>query len=104
MNEGEISNPVRTEFGFHIIRVNDRRIVPFEDVQEEIAGELGAGATDEAWNDFLQEAFRAADVKVNPRYGEFDLATLQVINAGADQVPGVEEPAPTGSPVATPTP
>ena len=103
LDEGEISNPVRTEFGFHVIRVNDRRIAPFEDVQESIAEELGEGEADEAWNDFLQDAFRAADVKVNPRYGEFDLATLQVVNAGADQVPGVEEPVPTQSPVATPT-
>ena len=103
LEEGEISNPVRTEFGFHIIRVNDRRIAPFEDVQESIAEELGEGAADEAWNDFLQDAFRSAEVKVNPRYGEFDLASLQVVNAGADQVPGVDEPAPTQSPAATPT-
>jgi len=103
LEEGQISNPVRTEFGFHVIRVTDRRIAAFEDVQDQIAEELSAGAADEAWNDFLRDSFRAADVKVNPRYGEFDLASLQVINAGAEQVPGVEEPAPTGSPAPTPT-
>jgi foldase protein PrsA len=102
LKEGEISNPVRTEFGFHIIRVNDRRIAAFEDVQEQISEELGAGAADRAWNDFLQDAFRAADVKVNPRYGEFDLGSLQVINADARQVPGVEAPTPTASPAASP--
>lgn len=104
LEEGEISNPVRTEFGFHIIRVTDRRIAPFAAVQEQIAAELDAGAGDQAWNDFLRDVFREADVRVNPRYGEFDLSSLQVVNAGAEQVPGVEAPAPTESPAVTPTP
>ena len=47
-----------------------------------------------------------ADVKVNPRYGEFDDASLQVVDATAEDVPGAEEggiPAPTPTGGTTPT-
>ena len=97
---GEISGPVETEFGFHVIRVTDRRVAAFADVEEELRGELGAGAEDEAWNSFVEEAYASAEVKVNPRYGEFDEDSLQVVDPTADDVPGAEE---GGVPAPTPT-
>lgn len=41
---GEISAPVQTQFGWHVIRLNETRIKPkpeFEAMREQIAGELG---------------------------------------------------------------
>ena len=106
---GEISGPVKTEFGFHVIRVTDRRVAPFAEVEEALRGELGTGAEDEAWNTFVEKAYLTADVKVNPRYGEFDEDTLQVVDATAEDVPGAEEgggpaPTPTGGAVPTESP
>lgn len=97
---GEISGPVKTKFGFHVIRVTDRRVAAFADVEDELRDELGAGAEDEAWNAFVEEAYAAADVKVNPRYGEFDEDSLQVVDPTAEDVPGAEE---GGAPAPTPT-
>ncbi|HJR44432.1 MAG TPA: peptidylprolyl isomerase [Actinomycetota bacterium] len=103
---GEISDPVRSEFGFHVIRVTDRRVAEFGDVVEDIRSEIGAGAEDEAWDSFVEEAYSEADVKVNPRYGEFDEETLQVVDPTAEDVPGAEEggapaPTPSGGPAPT---
>lgn len=89
---GEISAPVQTEFGWHVIRVTDRRVAPLEEVAADIEAELGQGAVDEAWDEFVRKAYEDADVKVNPRYGEFDEESFQVIDPTAEDVPGAEVP------------
>lgn len=99
---GEVSDPVRSEFGFHVIWVTDRRIAPFEDVVGSIEQTLGQGAADEAWDEYVREAYEEADVKVNPRYGEFDEEALLVVDPSAEDVPGAEEGA--GSPTRPPDP
>ncbi len=90
---GEISSPVQTEFGWHLIRVTDRRVARFEEVAADIEQELGQGAVEEAWDEFVRKAYEEADVKVNPRYGEFDEESFQVVDPTAEDVPGAEEPA-----------
>ena len=88
---GEVSGPIKSEFGFHVIWVTDRRVAPLEDVRGEIEQELGQGAADEAWDAYVREAYMEADVKVNPRYGEFDEEALVVVDPSAEDVPGAEE-------------
>lgn len=43
MNEGELSEPVRTQFGYHLIRLNGKKageVAPFEAVREELKAKL----------------------------------------------------------------
>ncbi|WP_300279305.1 peptidylprolyl isomerase [Peptacetobacter sp.] len=43
MNEGELSEPVKTQFGYHIIKVEERHeagVSKFEEVKDEILGKL----------------------------------------------------------------
>jgi foldase protein PrsA len=103
---GEISNPVRSQFGFHIIRLIDRRIRPLTDVQEQITQELTGNAGEAAWQDFIKEAYRDADIDVNSRYGELDIETQTIVNANAETVPGGEPPPeqPTPNPEEAPEP
>ncbi|CAN5604870.1 hypothetical protein BH24ACT26_BH24ACT26_15020 [soil metagenome] len=84
---GEVSRPVRTEFGFHVIRVTGRRTKPFEQVSQEIQAQIG----NEAFQRWLTDAYEEADVEVNPRYGELDLATGQIVNASSEDVPGADD-------------
>lgn len=101
---GEISEPVQTRFGWHVIRVMDRRPRPFAEVQEAIQVELGAPPDETIWEEWVADAYAAADVKVNPRYGEFnpDTQTVEDVSArtvpGAQETPRAQEPAPTDSP------
>lgn len=89
---GEVSGPVQSQFGFHVIRVTDRRVKPFDEVRDQIAQELTGSESEEAFQTFITKAYEDADVRVNPRFGELDLETQRIVDATAADVPGAEEP------------
>lgn len=83
---GEVSAPVPTQFGVHLIKVTDRKPQPFEEAEPQIRQRL-QGEGQEKFSGFLEEAVREAKISVNPRYGRFDKS---------GQSPGVVPPdAPT---------
>ena len=96
---GEISDPVKTEFGFHVIWVTDRRETPVDQVRDQIVAQITGTDADTVWQRWVVTAYRDAEVEVNPRYGEFNFDTQQIEDASARTVPGAEE-----SPVASPEP
>lgn len=82
---GEAGPPVKSEFGYHIILVRSRGVVPFEEVKEEIRQGLETQRADSAnavamW---LQQAAKDAEVSVNPMYGTWDPEQLIVPPEGA---------------------
>lgn len=59
MRPGEVSEPVQTQFGWHIIRLNDRRKLEapdYEDVREEIGLELAQQAVEDRINQLTANA------------------------------------------------
>lgn len=100
LQEGEISEPVSTEFGIHLIRVIDRRTTPFEEASVEILDQLLVEEQERAWEKYIRGAYREADIRVNPRYGRMDIEQLAVVDAEAGDIPGTVEPlpSPTGPP------
>ncbi|HVF54220.1 MAG TPA: peptidylprolyl isomerase [Actinomycetota bacterium] len=91
LDEGEVSEPIKTEFGWHVIRIIDRRTRTFEQARTEIVEELSTPLIDDAWADWLADAYDRARVEVNPRYGAFDPEQQLVVDPDADDVPGAEE-------------
>jgi hypothetical protein len=65
---GEIGGPVETEFGFHVLRVIDRQVQPFEEVREQLVEEVRG----DLFTRWLFGRLRQAEIRVNPRYGYFD--------------------------------
>jgi foldase protein PrsA len=72
---GEVGGPVKTQFGYHLILVSRRDTLPFEEVQVQLVAE----SRPEVFNDWLLEQVDEAEIRVNPRYGYFDLDTGQVL-------------------------
>lgn len=65
---GQVSDPVETNVGFHLILVEDRRELPFEEVQNQVLEAL-EGNRVPVFADFVNEVTCEAEVEVNPRYG-----------------------------------
>ncbi len=91
---GEVTPPVRTEFGWHIILITDRRSQPFEEVRDQIYETVALPQLEQEWSEWLTGVYEEADIEVNPRYGELDVETRAILDADADDVPGGEAPSP----------
>jgi peptidyl-prolyl cis-trans isomerase C len=66
MKKGEVSGLVETKFGFHIIRVEDRKeaqLKPFDGVKEEIRAALTNLFEQEKTTEYVDEAMKKAGVK-----------------------------------------
>lgn len=99
LDVGQISEPVETEFGFHVIWVTDRREAPLEEVRDQIVAAVSGTDEETTWQKWVEQAYHDAGVEVNPRYGEFNFTTQQIEDASPRTVPGAEE-----TPAATPRP
>src|SRR5690606_13029030 len=91
LKNGEVSDPVRTQFGFHVIKVTDRRdarLVPFEEVRPMLEEQMGNELIREAMTQFLEELKK--DVKIERHEDNL------VVNAPAEQpaldMPGLDDP------------
>ncbi|MGM9927190.1 MAG: peptidylprolyl isomerase [Bacillus sp. (in: firmicutes)] len=69
LDKGEISDPVKSEFGYHIIQVTDKKeLEPFEDMKDEITFEVKVSKIDSATaQELLNKEVEDADVKINDK-------------------------------------
>lgn len=75
LRAGEISGPIQTQFGWHVIRLVRRDVAPFEDVRDQLrTNELST-----VFDEWFAEQFGITNVEVNPRFGRFDPETGQVL-------------------------
>ena len=68
---GQVGAPVRTQFGFHVIKVNSREVPPFDRVSDQARQKLSESGQEKLLT-WLQETIDKADIEVNPKYGTFD--------------------------------
>ena len=75
---GEVGEPVRTDFGYHLILVRQRGDLSFEDVKDQLAQQV-EGNSNALITQSLSEIAAGAEVTVDGRYGQFDAANGQVV-------------------------
>ncbi|MGQ0507700.1 MAG: peptidylprolyl isomerase [Myxococcaceae bacterium] len=66
MKVGEVSDPVRTKFGWHVIKVEDRRSIPakpFEEVKEQLKDSLLKSQLERYTDQYVQELRQSAVVE-----------------------------------------
>jgi foldase protein PrsA len=68
---GQVSDPVQTQFGWHVIKVYERKPATLdEQAAERIRARLGQQG-EEAFTGWLLDALKKAKVDVNPKFGRF---------------------------------
>jgi hypothetical protein len=92
LTPGQVSAPVQTQFGFHVIQLVERRDVPLEEAAPLIRRQLEQQAAGQgAVARFVNDAVGDAEITVNPRYGSFEKG----------DTPGVRPPPGVGGPPVT---
>jgi len=76
---GALVGPIRSQFGWHIIVTLGKRTQPLSEVKAQLRQQLESQISDSTMQDFLQAQLATADVEVNPRYGDWDPATGQIV-------------------------
>jgi foldase protein PrsA len=94
---GEVGNPVQTTFGFHLIRVTQRGVPPFENVVGQAREKLVA-AGQAKLQEWLNGAIEQASIRVNPKFGTFRKSGISSV-----VVPPEEPMAGGGGAATTPT-
>jgi parvulin-like peptidyl-prolyl isomerase len=84
----EVSEPVLTQFGAHLILVTSREIPSYREVEDQVSTVMQQ-AHDLRINEYLVKVICGTDVKVNPRYGTW---TAETCEGPAPQLPSVQPP------------
>lgn len=92
----EVGAPVKSQFGFHLIKVTKRTDATFEDVKTQIESDLSA-ASEKALSDKLIERLKSTKITVDPNYAKFELAGdrgfPQIVAKTTQKAPAVPEAA-----------
>jgi parvulin-like peptidyl-prolyl isomerase len=69
---GAMGAPVRTQFGFHLVKVDSRQVPPYEGDIPALALSKLTAAGEQKVQDLLRELIAKTRIEVNPRYGQFE--------------------------------
>jgi foldase protein PrsA len=85
---GEISKPVHSQYGWHVIRMVKKDVQSFGSVKQDL---LRSGSTG-VFNDWMREQIKVDGVDVNPKYGRFDPTTLTILRISSTATGTSETP------------
>jgi parvulin-like peptidyl-prolyl isomerase len=97
MTPGDISRPVQSPFGWHVIHLVDKQITPFAQVRDTALKQAEANA----FSEWVRQQDQAGAIDVDPSFGRFDPSTLQVVRITSTDPSATTSPA--SSSVASPS-
>jgi parvulin-like peptidyl-prolyl isomerase len=75
----QVSDPVETQFGYHLIEVTSRMVAPYDQAQSNVSSQVFLA--------YLQKVLAASTIKVDPQYG-----SVQKANDDNGNVPTIIPP------------
>jgi parvulin-like peptidyl-prolyl isomerase len=97
---GEISHPVHTQYGWHVIHLVDKKVTPFEQVRDQLVSQQEQVDAFTAW---VHEQLATGQVDVNPSFGRFDPDSLQVVRITSTDPSASPSSTPSGVPSGIPS-
>jgi hypothetical protein len=97
LDPGEVSRPVQTQFGWHVIYLINTEVTPFTEARAQLLEPLA----DREFRTWLEEQATELGVEVNPRYGRFDASSFTV-RAVRSTDPDADAATPTPPPATAP--
>lgn len=79
---GEVLGPVQTQFGFHVIRVDEYQVTPEDEALEQLREELSSGRGDDVFAFWFQQVLSDADPEVAGRFGRWDRGSQSIVRDG----------------------
>lgn len=76
---GEVLGPVETQFGFHLIVVDEFVVTPEDEALAQVRAELEAGREDELFALWVRDVLVDAEPEVAGRFGRWDEDSLSVV-------------------------
>lgn len=90
LDEAEVSPVVETEYGFHVLTLEERRMVPFQEARPRVASEVARQVADEeAWGAWVDDLL--ADATFHPERLPEAPAHLEDLGAGDQDDPVLAE-------------
>lgn len=80
---GAVIGPVQTQFGFHVIRVDEFVVTPEAEAIEQVRAELEAGRGDDLFGFWFRQVRSDADVEVAGRFGRWDVTSQSIVRDDA---------------------
>jgi hypothetical protein len=74
LEPGQISEPVHTKFGWHVIYLVAKQVTPYEEAKVSLLDPVADGE----FKGWLEDRAKQLGVEVNPRYGHFEPETFSV--------------------------
>ena len=105
MQPGEISQPVHSSFGWHVILMNTKDVQPYKSVKQQL---IDSGSST-IFNSWLHDQITNGIVVINPKYGRFDKDSLSVMHVSSTETEtstpsaGIPPPGASASPSASPS-
>lgn len=89
---GEVGDRVETQFGYHLVVVDERTEPTLDDLREELVQSLGGTLAQERFGELLETVGARVEIRLDPRFGTVDEESMQITPPqGAQDAPTLSE-------------